>query len=59
MMMCNGPLSFKVGMQVLTSQSIMEAELVAGTLAMKEAVLSKEHDDGAMLQGGLQVRPHR
>lgn len=38
MMMCNGPVSFKVGMQGLTAQSTMEAELVAGALAMREAV---------------------
>ena len=38
MMMCNGPVSFKVGMQGLTTRSTMEAELVAGALAMREAV---------------------
>ena len=38
MMMCNGPVSFKVGMQGLTAQSTMEAELVAAVLAMKEAI---------------------
>ena len=34
----NAPVIFKVGLQGLTAQSIMEAELVAATLAMKEAV---------------------
>ena len=29
MIMCNGPVSFKVGMQGFTAQSTMEAELVA------------------------------
>lgn len=29
MMMCNGPPAFKVGIQGLTAQSMMEAELVA------------------------------
>ena len=38
MMMCNGPVSFKVGMQGLTTRSTMEAELVAGALATREAV---------------------
>ena len=36
--LANAPVSFKVGLQGLTAQSIMEAELVAATLAMKEAV---------------------
>ena len=34
----NAPVSFKVGLQGLTAQSTMEAELVAAALAMKEAV---------------------
>ena len=38
MMMCNGPVSLKVGMQGLPAQSTMEAELVAGALAMREAM---------------------
>ena len=38
MIMCNGPVSFKVGMQGLTAQSKMEVELVAAALAMKKAV---------------------
>ena len=37
-MMSNGPVSFKVGLQGITAQSTMEAELVAAALAMKEAV---------------------
>ena len=37
-MLSNGPISFKVGIQGLTAQSIMEAELVAAALTMKEAV---------------------
>ncbi|CAN0011358.1 unnamed protein product [Sphacelaria rigidula] len=38
-MLSNAPVSFKVGIQGLTAQSTMEAELVAAALAMKEAVL--------------------
>ena len=34
----DGPVSFKVGLQGLTAQSTMEAELVAAALTMKEAV---------------------
>ena len=37
-MLANAPISFKVGLQGLTAQSTMEAELVAAALAMKEAV---------------------
>ena len=37
-MLSNGPISFKVGIQGLTAQSTMEAELVAAALTMKEAV---------------------
>ena len=39
-MLSNGPISLKVGIQGLTAQSTMEAELVAVALTMKEAVLS-------------------
>ena len=35
----DGPVSFKVGLQGLTAQSTMEAELVAAALTMKETVL--------------------
>ena len=35
----DGPVSFKVGLQGLTAQPTMEAELVAAALAMKEAVI--------------------
>ena len=38
MMMSNGPVSFKVGLQGITAQSTMEAELVAAALVMKAAV---------------------
>ena len=38
MMMSNGPVSFKEGLQGITAQSTLEAELVAAALAMKEAV---------------------
>ena len=34
----DGPVSFKVGLQGLTAQSTMEAELVAAALTMKETV---------------------
>lgn len=37
-MMYNGPVSFKVGMQELATQSTVEAELVAGALAMRKSV---------------------
>ena len=37
-MLANAPISFKVGLQGLTAQSTMEAELVAAALAMKEAI---------------------
>ena len=37
-MLANGSTRFKVGLQSLTAQSIMEAELVAAALTMKEAV---------------------
>ena len=37
-MLSNGLISFKVGIQVLTTQSTMEAELVAAALTMKESV---------------------
>ena len=57
MMMCIGPGSFKVGMQGLTAQSTMEAELVAAALATRKAVVFPEHDDGAGLQRGVQLRP--
>ena len=36
-MLANGPITFKVGLQGLTAQSTMEAELVAAALTMKEA----------------------
>ena len=36
--LANAPVIFKVGLQELTAQSTMEEELVAATLAMKEAV---------------------
>ena len=38
MMFCKAPVSFRSGVQSLTAMSTMEAELVAGALAMKEAV---------------------
>ena len=37
-MLSNGPISFKVGIQRLTAQFTVEAELVAAALIMKEAV---------------------
>ena len=37
-MLTNAPISLQVGLQGLTAQSTMEAELVAAALAMKEAV---------------------
>ena len=37
--LANAPDSFKVGLQGLTEQSTMEAELVAAGLVMKEAVI--------------------
>ena len=38
-MLSNGPISFKVGIQELTAQSTMEAELVAAALTMKKSVI--------------------
>ena len=38
MMLSRAPVSFKSGVQSLTTMSTMEAELVASALAMKEAV---------------------
>ena len=37
-MLSNDPISFKVSIQELTAQPIMEAELVAAALTMKETV---------------------
>ena len=37
--LANAPVSFKVGLQGLTAQSTMEAELVDAALAMKEVLL--------------------
>ena len=37
-MLANGPISFKVGLQSLTAQSTVEAELVAATTAIKESL---------------------
>ena len=39
-MLANAPITFKVGLQRLTAQSTMEAELVVAALTIKEAVLS-------------------
>ena len=40
-MLVNGPISFKVGLQSLTAQSTMEAELMAAATAMKESLFCK------------------
>ena len=40
-MLGNGPISVEVGLQGLTAQSAMEAELVAAALTMKEVVFCK------------------
>ena len=37
-MLSNGPISFKVGIQGLTAQSTMKAELMAGAFTMKKAI---------------------
>ena len=37
-MLSNGPISFKLGIQRLTTQSTIEGELVAAALIMKEAI---------------------
>ena len=42
MMLANSPISFKVGLQSLTAQSIMEAELVAAAPAMKESLFCRK-----------------
>ena len=43
--LANAPVSFKVGLQGLTAQSAMEAELVAAALAMKEAVFCSDIEE--------------
>ena len=40
-MITNGPINLKVGLQGLTAQSTMDAELDAAALTMKEAVFRK------------------
>ena len=40
-MFANGPISFKVGLQSLTAQFTMEAELVAAATAMKESLFCR------------------
>ena len=40
-MLANGPISFKVGLQSLIAQSTMEAELVAAATAMKESLFGR------------------
>ena len=40
-MLANGPISFKVGLQSLTAQWTMEAELVAAATAMKESLFCR------------------
>ena len=40
-MFANGPISFKVGLQSLTAQSIMEAELVAAATERKESLFCR------------------
>ena len=40
-MLANGPISFKEGLQSLTARSTMEAELVAAATEMKESLFSR------------------
>ena len=40
-MLANGPISFKVGLQSLSAQSTMEAELVAAATEMKESLFCR------------------
>ena len=40
-MLANGLISFKVGIQSLTAQSTMEAKLVAAAIAMKESLFCR------------------
>ena len=40
-MLANGPISFKVGLQSLTAQSTMEAELVAAATAIKRSLFCR------------------
>ena len=54
-LLSNGPIGFKAGIQGLTEQSTMEAELMAAALTMKEAVL-QQHDAGARLQERVRQR---
>ena len=41
-MFAGDPIKFKMGLQGLTAQSAMEAELVAAALMTKEAILCKD-----------------
>ena len=41
LMLANGPISFKVGLQSLTVQLTTEAELVAGATEMKESLICR------------------
>ena len=41
MMLANGPISFKVGLQSVTAQSTMEVELVAAATLMKESLFCR------------------
>ena len=53
--LANAPVSFRVGLQGLTSQSTMEVELVAAALAMK-AVFCSQHDAISGIRHALRQR---
>ena len=56
-MLADGPISFKMGLQGLTAQSAMEAELVAAALTMKEAVFCKNKMEDLKFKGGFDSVP--
>ena len=56
-MLADGPISFKMGLQGLTAQSAMEAELVAAALTMKEAVFCKNKMEDLKFKDGFDSVP--
>ena len=55
-MIANGPISFKVGLQSLTAQSTMEAELRVSCHRDEGVTLLQKHDDGTRFHGGISKR---
>ena len=59
MIMCNGPVSFKLSIQRLTAQSTMEVELVIAALATKEAVYCADMVGELGVEVQAHPNPHR